>query len=165
MWGRIGAFISLTVLAGLAFQSCDFYPLKSDPRLRYFQIKVDRVAYASKISSFTIPGSEIRHFRPAPSTSPLAATDTMRVLFYGDIGPDGCYDFSHFDTTSVDSGYGVSVWGIQETSPDILCTMEVMELRGWPPLVFYPPLRVGTWVFRVSQPDGSVLRKEIVVER
>lgn len=81
------------------------------------------------------------------------------------IGPNGCYDFSHFDTTRVDSGYRVGVWGIEDTRPDIVCTMQIMELRGWPPLVFYPPLRVGTWVYHVSQPNGSVLRKEIVVER
>lgn len=83
MRGRIGAFVSLTVLAGLAIQGCDFYPLKPDPKYRYFLIKVDSVAYASKMSSFTFQGSEILHFRPVPTTSPLAVTDTMRVLFYG----------------------------------------------------------------------------------
>lgn len=165
MLGRIEAFVYLTVLVGLAIHGCDFYPLKPDPKYRYFEVKVDSVAYASKVSSFTFQGSEIRHFRPVPTTSPLATTDTMRVLFYGGIGPNGCYDFSHFDTTSVDSGYRVGVWGIEDTSPGVVCTMELVELRGWPPLVFYPPLRVGTWVFRVSQPDGSVLRKEIVVEQ
>ena len=135
-----------------------------NPYHRLYRIQVDSVAYASRLSSFTFQGSEIRHFRPVPTTSPLAVTDTMRVLFYGGIGPDGCYDFSHFDTTRVDSGYRVRVWGIEDTSPDIACIMAIMELHGWPPLEFYPPLRLGTWIFLVSQPDDSVLRKEVVVQ-
>ena len=43
------------------------------------------------------------------------------------------------------------------------CVDIVMEIRSV--LDIYPPLRIGTWIFLVSQPDGSVLRKEVVVQR
>ena len=85
----------------------------------------------------------------------------MNVGFLGGIGPYGCPVFSHFDTTRIDLvGYKVSVWGRRYTG---ICPLALSEMRGYPPLVIYPPLRVGTWIFLVSQPDGSVLRKEVVV--
>ena len=165
MQKKIAVFVSLTVLVGLTCLGCD-YPFKSDPDSRYFQIKVDSVAVMSpfKVDSppltVFVPGHG-EYIRRVPTTSPLAVTDTMRVGFYSVIGDALCI-FSHFDTTRIDLvGYKVSVWGKKLRGG--IRPLIWSEMRGHPPLEFYPPLRVGTWIFLVSQPDGSVLRKEVVV--
>lgn len=54
---------------------------------------------------------------------------------------------------------------MRDDRPDIACLFMVAEMRGYPPLVFYPPLRIGTWSFFVRQPNGAVLRREVVVRR
>ena len=77
-------------------------------------------------------------------------------------GGGSCATFSHFDTAGNDlAGYKVSVWGKQDIRPDRVCPTALSELNHT--LEFYPPLRDGTWIFLVFQPDGSVLRKEAVV--
>lgn len=154
---------------GLSCLGCDYYPFKSDPPdSPYFQIKVDSLTVLSRFKvdspplTVLVPGHG-KYIRRVPTTSPLAASDTMRVGFYAAIGPDRCHLFSHFDTTRINLvGYKVSVWGRRYTG---ICPLEVSDMRGYPPLEFYPPLRAGTWIFLVSQPDGSVLRKEVVVRR
>ena len=159
---KIPVFVSLTFL----MVSCGLNPFNSDkpdPDDRYFQIKVDSVAVASPLRVFDpFQGG---FGRLVGTASPLSVVDTMRVLFYGGIGPGLCHGFSHFDTTRIDLvGYKVSVWG--RHSGGTICPGEVSELApnlGGDILEFYPPLRVGTWIFLVSQPDGSVLRKEAVV--
>ena len=105
MQKKIAVFVSLTVLMGLTCLGCDYYPLKpAPPDVRDFQIKVDSVAVVSPLRVFE-PGYG-EYIRLVPTTSPLAASDTMRILFYGEIGPDGCYTFSHFDTSFTASATG-----------------------------------------------------------
>ena len=133
------------VLVSLTFlmMSCGLdNPFKSD-RYRTYQIKVDSLTVAS----------------------PLAVSDTMRVGFHAWTGNGGrCSGFSHIDTTRIDLvGYKVSVWGKQDLRRDIFCPSGVPRMDNLILLEFYPPLRDGTWIFLVSQPDGSVLRKEAVV--
>ena len=161
MQGKVAVFVSLTVLVGLTCLGCNYYPLKSDPDFRYNQIKVDSVAVLSPLKVIEPGYGEF--IRLVPTTSPLAVSDTMRIGFYGWVGPTGGYGFSHFDTTRIDLvGYKVSVWGKDDLRSSIR-PLRVLRMRGSPPLLIYPPLRVGTWIFLVSQPDGSVLRKEVVV--
>ena len=148
----------IPVLVSLIFLmvSCGLNPFNSDPDDRIFQITVDSLTVAS----------------------PLAVSDTMNVRFHGVIGTS-CETFSHFDVTRIDLfrynqvRYIVSVWGkngyIVGTGGLLIdvgrpCPGEkVIYLNQNHNLTFYPPLRVGTWIFLVSQPDGSVLRKEVVV--
>ena len=40
MQKKIAVFVSLTVLMGLTCLGCDYYPLKSDPDVRYYQLKM-----------------------------------------------------------------------------------------------------------------------------
>ena len=153
----------IPVLASLAFLmvSCGLNPFNSDkpdPDDRFYQIHVDSVSVGSPLRVFDLRGT----FRTllVKTTSPLAVSDTMNVRFYGWEGAD-CEVFSHIDTTRIDLvGYKVSLWGRQ--IPSDVCPGEVRYLDRTL-LEFYPPLRVGTWIFLVSQPDGSVLRKEAVV--
>ena len=161
--------IPVFVLLIFLMVSCGLNPFNSDPDYRIFQIHVDSVAVASPLRVFDPMRGEFgeRHGYLVGTASPLAVSDTMRVLFYGGIGPNLCYRFSHFDTTRIDLvGYKVSLWGEQPLG-DPICPLEVRdlepELGGDEVLELYPPLRVGTWIFLVSQPDGSVLRKEAVV--
>ena len=158
--------IPVLVLLAFLMVSCGLNPFNSDPDYRTFQIKVDSVAVASPLRVF----DPFQHGfgRLVGTASPLAVSDTMRVLFYGGIGPSLCYTFTHFDTTRIDLvGYKVSLWG-KHPLGDPPCPGEVSALipgLGGDILEIYPPLRVGTWIFLVSQPDGSVLRKEAVVRR
>ena len=160
MQNRFVAFISLTILVGLASQNCEYYPLKTNLDYRYFQIKVNNVSVMSPVKVLVPDSGE--QTRLMPTTSPLVVTDTMRVRFQGWVGHNGCHEFSHFDATRIDLvGYKISIWG-RVWSYDI-CTDNMVELHHT--FEIYPPLRIGTWIFLVSQPDGSVLRKEVVVQQ
>ena len=128
--------------------------------IRFYQILVDSVTVGSPLRVFDPPQGTLRTLLK----SPLAVSDIMHVRFYGGIGPNLCHGFSHIDTTRIDLvGYKVSLWGKQNLRSPV-CPGIVSELYPeWNRdhiLEFYPPLRVGTWIFLVSQPDGSVLRKE-----
>ena len=167
MRGKVSV-VSLTALMGLSCSGCGNL-FKSDPDdYRTFQIHVDSVAVASPLR---VRGQDpwMRNFLfLVRTTSPLAVTDTMRILFYGGLGGNTCYRFSHFDVKRIDQfGYNVSVWG-KELRGDIACfelsTRLVPQWGREGVLELHPPLRVGTWIFLVSQPDGSILRKEAVVE-
>ena len=159
---KIPVLVSLTFL----MMSCGLNPFNSDkpdPAYRIYQILVDSVTVGSPLRVFDPPQGTLRTLLK----SPLAVSDIMHVRFYGGIGPNLCHGFSHIDTTRIDLvGYKVSLWGKQNLRSPV-CPGEVSELSPeWNRdhiLEFYPPLRVGTWIFLVSQPDGSVLRKETVV--
>ena len=162
MWGK-ASVVSLTALMGLSCLGCD-NPFKSD--YRTFQIRVDSVAVASplRVRGQYGPGSFL-----VGTTSPLEVPDTMRILFYGLIGNNSCYMFSHFDVKRIDQfSYNVSLWGRKDLREDIFCFEAVNKLKPQTGrqgvLELHPPLRLGTWTFLVSQPDGSILRKEAVVE-
>ena len=135
---KIPVFVSLTFL----MVSCGLNPFNSDkpdPDDRFYQIKVDSVTVAS----------------------PLRVSDTMHVRFHGWAG-SGCSTFSHIDVTRIDLvGYKVSLWGKHNRHAGPCPGTERYLNRIL--LEFYPLLRVGTWIFLVSQPDGSILRKEAVV--
>ena len=165
---KIPVLVSLTFL----MVSCGLNPFNSDkpdPDDRIYQIHVDSVSVGSPLRVFDPLQGTFRTLL-VKTTSPLAVSDTMHVRFYGGVG-SGCEVFSHIDTTRIDLfkynlvGYKVSLWGIE--IPSDVCPGTVRYLNPeWNRdhiLEFYPPLRVGTWIFLVSQPDGSVLRKEAVV--
>ena len=161
---KFAVLASLAALTGLTSMGCDYYPLSSNRDYRFFQIKVTGVA-AMAHQTIHEPGLG-QVTRLVPTTLPLAVTDTMRIGFYAVIGGDSRYEYSHLDTTSFEfAGYRVRLWGKQDIRPDIIYRPSVEEMYGYPLLVFEPPLRVGTWIFLVSQPDGSVLRKEVVVQQ
>ena len=87
MQGKIVVFVSLAVLMGLSCLGCDYYPFKPDPPdFQIFQLHID---------SLTV-------------TSPLAASDTMRVGYYTSI--DLCSGLVYVDTTRIDLvGYKLGV--------------------------------------------------------
>ncbi len=79
MQKKISVFVSLTVLMGLTCLGCDYYPLKSDPDVRDFQIKVDSVA----VLSLSRGSGHGEFIRLQPTTSPLAVTDTHERRIFG----------------------------------------------------------------------------------
>ncbi len=161
---KIPVLVSLTFL----MVSCGLNPFNSDkpdPAYRIYQIHVDSVSVGSPLRVFDPLRGTFRTLL-VKTTSPLAVSDTMHVRFYGGEG-SGCGMFSHIDTTRIDLvGYKVSLWGKHNLHagpcPGIVRYLNPEWNRDHI-LEFYPPLRVGTWIFLVSQPDGSVLRKEAVV--
>ena len=157
MAGKVATLVTLTILAGLSGTGCD-YPSGSDPVFRPYLIKVDSLTVTARYGA-------------NDTRAPLAVSDTMWVHFFGSIGPQGnyefsrCHEFSHIDTTRIDPiGYRVRVWGKEDIRPNRGCAAPALRMRGTLVLEFLPPLRVGAWVFLVSQPDGSVLRKEAVIQ-
>ena len=155
---KIPVLVSLTFL----MVSCGLNPFNSDkpdPDDRFYQIHVDSVSVGSPLRVL-----DPHTFRTLLKSS-LAVSDTMYVRFYGWEG-SGCEGFSHIDVTRIDLfkynlvGYKVSLWG-KDSGGDV-CPGDVSYMSRIL-LEFYPPLRVGKWIFLVSQPDGSVLRKEAVV--
>lgn len=86
--------------------------------------------------------------------------DTMKVRFWGVIGNNACYSFSHFEVQRDSLRATVTVWG--KHIPAEVCAAVMVELDGRVlPLV---PQKKGTLTLNIRQPDGTALTRTVVVQ-
>ncbi len=89
----------------------------------------------------------------------ITTADTLFISFYGTIGDNSCYSFSHFyPQTNVDT-INVEVWG--KLAPGENCDSVIVYLDG-------EQLKIlnfdeGTYFVHVKQPDGSLLIDSLAV--
>ena len=83
------------------------------------------------------------------------------IEFYGTIGTDGCYKFSHFETSNSDNEILIECWGKQDVSSDV-CPQVMVYLDG--EKLTYSIDGSGNYLIKIKQPDNSFLEKEIIVE-
>ena len=119
----------------------------------FFLLGCDKgVEYAS--SKFIVRVDSLSHVAFA------ALNDTIAIRFFGTIGPDGCYSFSHFETATHTSALDITVYGQhQEASvcPQVMVYLAGREFR-------FIPAQMGWLKVNVHQPDNSVLRDSIIVK-
>lgn len=109
---------------------------ETDPVI--FQVKVDSLAHAATIT----------------------LGDTADMKFFGVIGNDGCYSFSHFLVIRQPASVDFAVWG--KRSPANACPAVMVYLNG--NTYRYIPSQRGMLQISVHQPDGSMLKDSLLVE-
>ena len=87
--------------------------------------------------------------------------DTLRLRFWGQVGSDGCLEFSHFSTERDSHRVDITVLGI--VRPMAICP-EVMVMLGGRELEIYP-LYEGDMTVVVHRPGESALVDTVCVRR
>ena len=105
----------------------------------YFKIMVDSLSYQDTIS----------------------VSDTLKIKFYGFVGPDGCHKFSHFEAHKKTNDLELTVWGskpdFQTACPEILVYLDGEEYKT----VFN---QAGLYHIKINQPDNSILLDSVYVQ-
>jgi len=103
----------------------------------YFLVEVDSIGLADTIST----------------------ADTLSISFYGTVGNNSCYSFSHFyPQTNVDT-INVEVWG--KLAPGENCDSGLVYLEGEQLNIIN--FDEGIFFVHVKQPDGSLLTDSLTV--
>ena len=83
----------------------------------------------------------------------------LRIEFFGTIGPNGCYSFSHDETDFVQTTVSIKLWGKNSGAGD--CPAVIVKLDGMYMDVNFNSS--GTYTIQIVQPDNSKLLKTVVV--
>jgi len=84
--------------------------------------------------------------------------DTVVLLFFGTVGSDSCFKFSHFQSYYESNNLELALWGKKESSSGNCATGNV-DLSGQSYRVY--PVQTGYLNVTVRQPDGSILTTRI----
>lgn len=125
--------VVLLLVLGLSLSNCK----KKDTETQ-FVIKVDSIRVADTIAVGT----------------------NLRIEFFGTIGPNGCYSFSHDETDFVQTTVSIKLWGKNSGAGD--CPDVIVKLDGMYMDVNFNA--AGTYTIQIVQPDNSKLTKNVVVE-
>lgn len=130
-------FIITTILGYMIlFPSCVKFDEKEEQET-YFLVEVDSISLADTITT----------------------SDTLFISFYGTIGTNGCYSFSHFYPQTDEDTINVEVWG--KLAPGENCTSVMVYLEGEQLNIIN--FDEGTYFVHVYQPDGSLLTDSLAV--
>lgn len=91
--------------------------------------------------------------------SEVAVGDTLRLRFWGTVGPDGCHEFSHFETESSPHRLDVGVYGRHYRRfgcPEVVVMLFGQELK-------LPAQFPGEMVIAVSRPGEPALLDTVTV--
>ena len=83
----------------------------------------------------------------------------LRIDFFGTIGPNGCYSFSHDETDFVQTTISIKLWGKNSGESD--CPDVEVKLDG-----LYMDVNFnssGTYTIQIVQPDNTKLLKTVIV--
>ncbi|RLD36149.1 MAG: hypothetical protein DRI73_01185 [Bacteroidetes bacterium] len=84
----------------------------------------------------------------------------LRIKFFGTIGPNGCYSFSHDETDFIQTTVSIKLWGKNSGAGN--CPAVVVKLDGMYMDVNFNSS--GTYTIQIVQPDNSKLTEMVVVE-
>ena len=85
--------------------------------------------------------------------------ENLRIDFFGTIGPNGCYSFSHDETDFVQTTISIKLWGKNSGESD--CPDVVVKLDGMYMDVNFDSS--GSYTIQIVQPDNSKLLKTVIV--
>ena len=91
----------------------------------------------------------------------LTTNDTLVIKLYGYIGNDTCYWLHHFQSVREDYSLNLTVWGIHNVAYRKFCNNAQVYLNGQEYRVY--PLYSGVFEVNIQQPDGSWLKKTVMV--
>lgn len=91
----------------------------------------------------------------------ISVSDTLKIKFYGFVGPDGCHKFSHFEENKKPNELELTVWGskpnFQTVCPEVLVYLDGEEYKT----VFN---QIGNYQIKINQPDNSILLDSVYVQ-
>lgn len=91
----------------------------------------------------------------------ISVSDTLKIKFYGFVGPDGCHKFSHFEAHKQTNELELTVWGskpnFQTACPAVLVYLDGEEYKT----VFN---QIGNHQIKINQPDNSILLDSVYVQ-
>jgi hypothetical protein len=126
-------FPILAVVVAIAATGCDVFA----PGQREFVIRIDSVR---------APGA-------------VSGGAAFQILFYGPVGPDGCYRFKEFQLSRTSGNADITAVG---EKVDGTCTQMPVYMSGQA-LTIDPPV-TDPFTFRVHQPDGAIMTRTIRAE-
>lgn len=90
----------------------------------------------------------------------IKLSETLRIEFFGTIGNNGCYDFSHDETNFEGTTISIKLWGKNSGSDD--CPNVIVKLDG----TYYDINfnAAGSYIVEIIQPDNSKITNTVVVE-
>ena len=90
----------------------------------------------------------------------IKLSETLRIEFFGTIGNNGCYDFSHDETNFEGNTISIKLWGKNSGSDD--CPNVIVKLDG----TYYDINfnATGSYVVEIIQPDNSKITNTVIVE-
>ncbi len=91
----------------------------------------------------------------------VARTDTLRVRFYGSVGPDGCWSLDSVERQTTSSTLDVTFRGAHDERSGIECTQMLVYLDHGEQVA--PPL-TGPFIITAHEPDGSRLTRTVTVQ-
>jgi hypothetical protein len=118
-----------------------FYACSTEPEndYTYFKIMVDSLSHPDTIS----------------------VTDTLKIKFYGFVGPDGYHKFSRFEEHKKTNELELTVWGskpnFQTACPEVLVYLDGKEYKT-------VLNQIGNYQIKINQPDNSLLIDSVYVE-
>jgi len=80
--------------------------------------------------------------------------DTVLLRFYGFVGQNYCYQFSHFEVAKKDQKIDFSIWGYY--SGEEICAEAIRKLKGKKYKLI--PAKKGKLNINIIQPDNTVLK-------
>ena len=105
----------------------------------YFKIMVDSLSYPDTIS----------------------VNDTLKIKFYGFVGPDGCHKFSRFEEQKISNVLELTVWGskpnFQTACPEVLVYLNGEEYKT-------VLNQIGHYLIEINQQDNCILLDSVYVE-
>lgn len=91
----------------------------------------------------------------------ISVSDTLKIKFYGFVGPNGCHKFSHFEAHKKTNELELTVWGskpdFQTACPEVLVYLDGEEYKT----VFN---QAGLYHIKINQPDSSILLDSVYVQ-
>ena len=126
-------FISIFIL--LSIFSCNKSIKTSNNK---YQIKVDRIEVQEEIESGSL----------------------LKIKFFGMVGRNGTYQFSHFEEIRKDNEIELILWG--NHNPNLPAIEMIVQLRG--KTLEIPVENKGEFTISVRQPDDTYLRKSVQVK-
>ena len=91
----------------------------------------------------------------------IFVSDTLKIKFYGFVGPDGCHKFSRFEEQKTSNVLELTVWGskpnFQTACPEVLVYLAGEEYKT----VFN---QAGLYHIKINQPDNSFLIDSVYVQ-
>lgn len=137
---KISFYTGLIIISILGymilFTSCVKFD-EEEEQDTYFIVEVDSISLADTITT----------------------SDTLFISFYGTVGNNSCYSFSHFYPQTIADTINVEVWG--KLAPGENCDSVIVYLEG-------EQLKIinfdeGTYFVHVKQPGGGLLTDSLTV--
>ena len=105
----------------------------------YFKIMVDSISHPNTIS----------------------VSDTLKIKFYGFVGPDGCHKFSRFEEQKISNVLELTVWGskpnFQTACPEVLVYLNSEEYKT-------VLNQIGNYLIKINQSDNTFLLDSVYVQ-